>query len=97
MSGSGIKGINDLKNGINNKAMNFNPCDISRNCLPQIGELLENGYTKEEMKMVNETKKILNNNNIKISATCIRVPIEKCHSILVMIKFSKSFNVNDIY
>ena len=97
VSGSGIKGINDLNNGINNKTMNFYPCDISRNCLPQIGELLENGYTKEEMKMVNETKKILNNNNIKISATCIRVPIEKCHSILVMLKFSKSFNVNDIY
>ena len=97
VSGSGIKGINDLKNGLNKKSMEFYPCNISENCLPQIGEISNNNYTKEEMKMVNETKKILNNKEIKISATCVRVPIEKCHSILVQVKINKDFNIEDIY
>lgn len=62
---------------------------IAFNLIPQIDVFLDNGYTKEEMKMVNETKKILEDENIKISATCVRVPVFRCHSEAVWIETEK--------
>ncbi len=76
VSGSGLKGINDLKEGLaGNDIMKAYPHPIAGNCLPQIDVFLENGYTKEEMKMVNETQKILGDDKIRVTATTVRVPV----------------------
>ncbi len=96
VSGSGVKGIKDLYRGNNNQEMNFYPYDITKTCIPQIGDFLDNGYTKEEMKMVNETRKILNSPNLKISSTCIRVPIERGHGVVVYAKLKHKFSIKDI-
>ena len=69
--------------------------NIAKNCIPQIGETTVYGYTEEELKMVNETKKILDK-DIPISATCVRVPIENCHGVSVSIEFEKDFYDEDI-
>ena len=58
VSGSGVKGVKDLENGINGESNEFYPKPIAYNCLPHIDVFTENGYTKEEMKMVNETMKL---------------------------------------
>lgn len=81
VSGSGQKGIEDLNANMKGVASEFYPYEIFDNCIPQIDSFLENGFTKEEIKMVNETRKILNLKNIKISATCVRVPIRFSHSV----------------
>lgn len=89
VSGSGNKGVEDLNRTQNGNEPEFYPYKIYNNCLPEIGSFLENGYTTEEMKMVNESKKILNDTDLKISATCVRVPVENCHSIAVTVKLKK--------
>lgn len=58
---------------------------------------MENGYKKEEMKMINETHKILNKPNLKITATCVRVPVLNSHSESINVEFEKEFKINDIY
>lgn len=80
VSGAGVAGYNDLKNGLEGKppVKFFHP--IANNCLPHIDDFLDNGYTKEEMKMVNETRKILGVPDLKITATTVRVPVFDCHS-----------------
>ena len=89
VSGAGQKGINDLENGIMNYT-HYNslevelekfPHPIFNNCLPHIDVFLSNGYTKEEEKMINETRKILNKPNLKITATAVRVPVFNSHRI----------------
>jgi len=96
VSGSGMKGIEDLKRGINGKKMQFYPYDISKTCIPLIGDLLDNGYTKEEMKMVNETKKILNLPHLKVSSTCVRVPVEIGHGVLVYAKLKNKYSLKEV-
>lgn len=93
VSGAGIKGIEDLKNNTTNKFK----YSISLNCIPQIDVFLDNGYTKEEMKMVNETRKILENDNIKITATAVRVPIENSHAVSINLETEKNFNDNELF
>lgn len=83
VSGAGQKGISSLKSRKFN-AFNY---EIKNNLIPQIDSCLDNGYTFEEDKMDFELKKILNNKNLKISATCVRVPIENCHSESVYVEF----------
>jgi len=83
VSGSGMKGIADLKRSSVGEKCEFYPHPIYNNCLPHIDVFMENGYTKEEMKMVNETHKILHNESIDISATCVRVPVYNSHSIAI--------------
>ena len=83
VSGSGIKGINDLKNGT---SLAY-PHPIVGNCIPQIDVFLENGYTKEEMKMVNETRKILGVPDMAITATTVRVPVFDSHSESINVEF----------
>lgn len=80
VSGSGHKGILALTEGVP-----YYPVDIKATVYPQIDTLLEDGYTFEEVKMIEETKKILNDPSIKVSATCVRVPIERGHGVSVQV------------
>lgn len=94
VSGSGEKGIDDLKRCQRGEEPKFYPYDISKTCIPEIDVMMDNGYTKEEMKMVNETRKILHHEHLKISSTCIRVPVEIGHGVMVQAEFEKSIDVN---
>lgn len=97
VSGSGFKGIRDLQEGMKGNPPTNYPHPIYNNCLPHIDEFLENGYTKEEEKMINETKKILNNYNLKITATTVRVPVFNSHSVSINLEFEKPFEIKEIY
>ena len=92
VSGSGVKGVADLENGT---CENY-PYSIRNNCLPQIDVFLENRYTKEEMKMIEETQKILNDYDIKVTATTVRVPIKNSHAVSVNLEFEKPFDLETI-
>ena len=103
VSGAGSKGIHDLENGIENYINNDSftyylekfPVPIFSNCLPHIDVFLPNGYTKEEEKMINETRKILGKPNLKITATTVRVPVFNCHSESINIEFENDFGSID--
>ena len=97
VSGSGVGGIKDLENGINGEENKKYPHQIAYNCLPHIDEFLDNGYTKEEMKMINETKKILNDEDIRITATTVRVPVKYGHSVCINLEFENTFEMDQIY
>lgn len=92
VSGSGKKGIDDYVN----KTSNFYPYSINKTCIPLVGDLLENGYTSEEDKIDFEIKKILKNKDLEISATCVRVPIERCHGVSLSIEFDEVVNEKSI-
>ncbi len=96
VSGAGVKGFDDLKNGINGEAPKKFPYPIFGNCIPHIDVFLDNGYTKEEDKMIFETKKILNDQDIKVTATCVRVPVYYGHSESINIEFEKHCTVEDV-
>ena len=72
------------------------PYPIFQNCLPHCDIFLENDYTKEEMKLVNETRKILGDNQIKITATAVRVPVDGGHSEAVNIEFANPYELDDV-
>ncbi|MBP2033638.1 aspartate-semialdehyde dehydrogenase [Clostridium algifaecis] len=97
VSGAGVGGYNDLLNGYKKEAPKKFPYAIAGNILPHIDVFLDNGYTKEEMKMVNETRKILHDDNMKITATTARVPVFYGHSESINIEFEKSFEIEDIF
>ena len=97
VSGSGVGGLNDLERGLSEPFHEKYPHPIAFNVLPHIDDFLENGYTKEEMKMIEETKKILNNKDIKITATTVRVPVKYGHAVSANIELEKNFELNDIY
>ena len=96
VSGSGQKGVNDLVNCKNGLKPEFYPYDISKTCIPEIDEFLDDGYTKEEMKMVNETRKILHLPNLPVSATCIRVPVENAHGVMIQVELDKDFTIDEV-
>lgn len=96
VSGAGVKGFDDLKNGINGEAPKKFPYPIFGNCLPHIDVFLDNGYTKEEDKMIFETRKILGNPNLKVTATCVRVPVYYGHSESINIEFEKPCTVAQV-
>ena len=96
VSGSGVKGTKDLEDGINGVPNQFYPHPIAYNCLPHIDVFMENGYTKEEMKMINETMKILNDYNLKITATTVRVPVVNGHSESVNVEFENDFEIDEL-
>jgi len=97
VSGSGVKGVSDLKEGLKGNIQNkAYPHPIANNCLPHIDVFEENGYTKEEMKMINETKKILNNDSLRITATAVRVPVYYAHSESINVELGKPFKLEDI-
>lgn len=96
VSGAGIKGIKDLENtSKGNKATKF-IYPIFNNCLPHIDVFLENDYTKEEMKMILETRKILNLPNLNITATCVRVPVKNCHCESINVEFEQEFDILEL-
>ena len=99
VSGSGVKGINDLKNGLAGKEDELQAYahPIAGNCLPHIDVFTDNGYTKEEMKMINETHKILGDDNIRVTATTVRVPVFDSHSESINIELEKPFELEDIF
>lgn len=95
VSGAGQKGVEDLKNGEKGiKPQKFG-YPIYSNVLPQIDDFLDNGYTKEEDKMIFEIKKILNDFDIKITATATRVPVYNCHSESINVTLKKDFEIED--
>lgn len=96
VSGAGMEGISDLENGLKGLSPKKFPYPIAGNCLPHIDVFLENGYTKEEIKMIKETKKILHNNNLKITATTVRVPVLNSHSESINIELEKHFELDDV-
>ena len=96
VSGAGKAGIEDLENGISGISPQKFPYPIFNNCLPHIDVFMPDGYTKEEYKMINETRKILNKPNLPITATCVRVPVRNCHSECINVEFEKEIDVYDI-
>lgn len=96
VSGSGVKGVEDLEKGMEGNPTGFYPHQISYNCLPHIDSFTDNGYTKEELKMINETMKILNNFDLKVTATTVRVPVKNGHSESINVEFENSFELSDL-
>jgi len=96
VAGSGVKGIRDLEEGVKgNDLCACYPHPIFGNCIPHIDSFLENGYTKEEMKMVNETHKILNDDSFGVTSTTVRVPVYTAHSESINVEFKKPFGCVD--
>lgn len=98
VTGTGVKAVSQLnneRNGIKGEMAYKYPIDL--NVIPQIDVFLENGYTKEEMKMVNETKKIMSDNSIAVTATTVRIPVMGGHSESVNIEFENEFELKDIF
>jgi len=97
VSGTGLNGITDLKNGLAGSTETIAYAHpIAGNCLPHIDVFTENGYTKEEMKMILETRKILKDDKLAVTATTVRVPIFDCHSESINIELEKPFEVEDV-
>ena len=96
VSGAGVNALEDLHSQASYNNLKKFSHPIYNNCLPHIDVFMDDGYTKEEHKMINETKKILGNENLKITATTVRVPIENCHGESINIEFEKDFNLDDV-
>ena len=96
VSGAGQQGYMDLENGIKGESPKKFPYPIFGNCLPHIDVFLDNGYTKEEIKMINETKKILKDDDLKITATTVRVPVFHGHSESINVEFEKDFELDEL-
>lgn len=97
VSGSGIKGIQSLENSLQgNEENSVYPHPIAGNCLPHIDVFLENGYTKEEMKMINETQKILHDDTLRVTATTVRVPVFDAHSESINVELKEQFDVENL-
>lgn len=96
VSGAGVQGYNDLKDGIKGEAPKKFPYPIFANVIPQIDVFLENGYTKEEEKMINETRKILGRPDLRITATTVRVPVFHGHSESINLEFDKPCTLEGI-
>lgn len=96
VSGAGKLGLQDLVNTNSKSPLLKFSHPIYDNCLPQIDTFLINKYTKEEMKMVNETRKILGHPDLPITATTVRVPVSNCHSESINVEFERSFSLKDV-
>src|SRR4030095_3304286 len=98
VTGTGKKAVDQLFNergGINDGPMAYK-YQIDLNAIPQIDVFLDNGYTKEEMKMVNETRKIMRDNNIMVTATTVRIPVIGGHSESVNVEFADDFSIDEV-
>lgn len=110
VSGAGRDGINDLENGIKNFQIGTKINEVSslpyslkkfshpifNNCIPHIDTFTDNGYTKEEIKMINETRKILKRPDLPITATTVRVPVFNSHSESINVEFEKDFELEEV-
>ena len=101
VSGTGKKAVDELAQqttalfSFKEIEKNVYPHQIAFNCLPHIDVFLDNGYTKEEMKMVNETKKIMEDDSIRVTATTVRVPVFRCHSESLNIETEKKLSADE--
>lgn len=96
VAGAGVAGYADLEEGsLNGAAPKKFQHQIAYNLIPHIDVFMENGYTKEEMKMIEETKKILHRDDIKVTATTVRVPVFYGHSESINIEFENEVDVNE--
>ncbi|HSV11849.1 MAG TPA: aspartate-semialdehyde dehydrogenase [Hanamia sp.] len=97
VTGTGVKAVRQMENERNNiegeMAYKYR---IDKNALPHIDVFLDNGYTKEEMKMVNETRKIIGDDSIQLTATCVRIPVVGGHSESVNIEFENDFDLQEV-
>lgn len=93
VSGGGKLALEDLKNGTANKWK----YPISNNLLAQIDVFLDNGYTKEEMKMIEETRKIFDDQDLRITATCVRVPVENSHGVSINVETERPFEMEEVF
>ena len=97
VTGTGVKAVTQLQNERNNiEGEKAYPYTIDMNIIPQIDVFTENGYTKEEMKMILETKKILQDESIQVTATCVRIPVMGGHSESVNIEFENDFELEEV-
>ncbi len=102
VSGAGKNGIEDLESGIDGYVNNTKnelkkfPHQIFNNCLPDIDIAMESGYTKEEEKMINETRKILGKPDLAVTATCVRVPVFNSHSESINVEFENEFDLKEL-
>jgi aspartate-semialdehyde dehydrogenase len=97
VSGTGVMALNQLNAERNDEKTEMAyPYPIDMNCLPHGGDFLEDGYTTEEQKLVDETKKILDDDTIKVTATVVRVPVKGGHSEAVNVETKKPFDLADI-
>jgi aspartate-semialdehyde dehydrogenase len=97
VTGTGVKAVTQLQNERNKiEGEKVYPYTIDLNIIPQIDVFTDNGYTKEEMKMVNETKKIMQDDSIMVTATCVRLPVMGGHSESVNIEFQEEFDLDEV-
>jgi aspartate-semialdehyde dehydrogenase len=97
VTGTGVKAVQQMENERNNvKGEMAYKYPIDKNALPHIDVFLDNGYTKEEMKMVNETRKIIGDDSIQLTATCVRIPVVGGHSESVNIEFENDFDLEEV-
>lgn len=96
VSGAGVQGYNDLKDGINGVAPKKFPRPIAFNTLPHIDVFMQDGYTKEEWKMIVETRKILHDDSLRITATTVRVPVFYGHSESINVEFVQKCSKDEI-
>lgn len=97
VTGTGVKAVKQLENERSNvEGEMAYKYKIDKNAIPHIDVFLENGYTKEEMKMVKETKKIIGDDSIKVTATCVRIPVMGGHSESVNIEFENDFILDEV-
>ena len=97
VTGTGVKAVNQLMNerkGLQGEMAYKYPIDL--NVIPQIDVFLDNGYTKEEMKMVNETKKIMRDDSIRVTATTVRIPVMGGHSESVNVEFERDYDLEEV-
>jgi aspartate-semialdehyde dehydrogenase len=99
VTGAGKKGLTQLEEEVANRPVSDKkfPHQIAFNILPQVDVFFDDGYTKEEYKMVNETKKIMGDESIAVSATCVRVPVFGGHSEAVNVELEKSFDLTEVF
>ncbi len=93
VSGSGRGGVKDLEEGTTDQYK----YSIQKNVLPQIDVFMDDGYTKEERKMIDETQKILDNRDVKITATAARVPVMNAHSVSINVETERPFEIEEVY
>lgn len=96
VSGAGMGGLSDLENGLKGEAPKKFPHPIAGNCIPHIDVFTESGYTKEEIKMIEETRKILGLPELRVTATTVRVPVFNGHSESINVEFEKPYELEQL-
>ena len=97
VSGAGQKGYQDLEDGLCGALPKKFPYPIAGNCIPHIDVFLDSGYTKEEQKMIDETRKILGRPDLRVTATCVRVPVFHGHSESINVELMRPFELEEVF